>query len=157
MSRFVVYKDPRKKKWQLVFAWAMLLFGLFNLVLLAVTHREADFVISVFLPVYLVWSGMERLLKLRREYFIEITDDHVGWKLSDINPMMTVAWNDVRWLKRESKNLISLFRESSFREPIDTTLFSEAEREKIATELSDIATARGLRLINFSTDGMMPA
>jgi hypothetical protein len=149
MSRFIVYKDPKKNKRQLLFAWITIGVGFLGLVFLFL-YKEKRIAARVILPIWLLWSGFERLMKIRREYFLEINDRQLYWYLREFNPRQTVLWDDVRWIKQEKDGTISFYMASSFRAGFHPGIFTQAEQEQVLNEITGIAMEKHLELVNFS-------
>jgi hypothetical protein len=148
MSRFVVYQDPRKNKRSLLFAWIMISVGALSLVALLFTTQQR--IGRAILPIWLLWAGFERLMKSRREYFLEINDRQLYWHLREFESRQTLLWDDVRWIKREKDGTISFYMASSFRAGLHPGVFTQAEQEQVLNEITGIAMEKNLELVNFS-------
>jgi hypothetical protein len=149
MSRFVVYQDPKKNKRQLLFAWITIGAGFLGLVSLFF-NRQNRIAAGAILPIWLLWSGFERLMKSRREFFLEIDNHQLYWHLREFESRQTVLWDDVRWIKQEKDGTISFYMASSFRAGFHPALFTQAEQQQLLNEIVGIATEKQLELVNFS-------
>jgi hypothetical protein len=126
----------------------MISVGALSLAALLFTTQQQ--IARAILPIWLLWSGFERLMKSRREYFLEISDRQVYWHLREFESRQTILWDDVRWIKREKDGTISFYMASSFRAGFHPRVFTQAEQEQLLNEITGIAIEKHLELVNFS-------
>ena len=153
MPRFIVHTKEKQKRRTLLWAYFLIVVGLFSFVLFIFFDGRNDLsgIASMVIAMNALASGINQLRNVRKVRFIEVDKEHIAWggyeKFENIIP---VDWNDIRWIKKEKDGGITLFQDSSFSKHISLAKFSDDDQNEIMLLLQQIATERRIRMINFS-------
>lgn len=150
MPKFVPLNIPEKKKSHIVLSYLMIILGLIAIVVtFFVDFQSKDFV-RLIIAINVIWSGVKRLRKKKKNLFVGIDNEKISW-MTDPNQesIFLVEWADIRWLKKEKKPGILIFRESSFSHFISLTCFSAEEIDQICDVMTEYASQKQIRLVNF--------
>ncbi|MCW3088255.1 MAG: hypothetical protein JWQ78_1641, partial [Sediminibacterium sp.] len=116
MSRFIAQADPKKVRNERRYQ----VFALLGTVILAggLVYYASDendrFIPKVVIFLYLVSLLTNWLRMKRREFFIEVTNDRIAWRLTEPENKTVLSWKEIRWIKRETNDGITIFQDSSF-------------------------------------------
>ncbi len=159
MARFIIHTYPEKKKFQKPIQIIVVL-GLAALFVFDIASYiwggNRRYLGSILIFLFLL-SHIDRLRRKKREYFINISDDSIEWLIAEEGDITKVDWNDIRWIKREKDNSLSLFQESSFSKNFSLKKFSEEDSKEILQLLEKKGLDRNIRLINFSEPALVVA
>ncbi|MEO7531211.1 MAG: hypothetical protein ABIS69_07360 [Sediminibacterium sp.] len=104
---------------------------------------------------FILMSGVSMALdtfkKIGKNRSIEIDEHHIEWSIFQKNQgLASVEWKDIRWLKKEYNNSVSIFMDSSFNKNISMTDFSEEDKKEMLRLFQKYGVAKEIRLVNFS-------
>jgi hypothetical protein len=150
MSRFTVYKDPRRQRRQTAFAWFFVILAILTLISEFFVEWRWKYLGHWALFFLFLSTGIEKLRKKKRVYFFEVTPAQLEWLFQEQAEKTIIPWEDIQWIKKEKNGSISFFQESSFSKNVLLNMFPEEEKKLIEKEMEVIALNRGIRLINFS-------
>ena len=152
MARFIIHKYPEKKKFEKSIQIIVVL-GLVALFVFDIGSYiwggNRRYLGSILIFLFLL-SNIYSLRRKKREHFIEISDDSIEWLITDEGDITKVNWNDIRWIKREKEDSISLFQESSFSKNFSLKKFPEEDSKEILQLLEKKGLESNIKLINFS-------
>ncbi len=152
MSRFPVYRHARNKQREITYAWLLIVFAV--IILIAGTffmNWPWKSLSPVVFFIFILWTGVDKLRNTRREYFFEVTPLTLEWLLDEGAARVQIPWEDIRWIKKESNGSISFFQDSSFNKNILLNMYAKEERTRIEKEIEEMANARQIKLLNFSS------
>ncbi len=154
MAKFTIKINEQKKRRRLFYGYFLLglgilssLFYLFSKVDESNWRRFGHFII----PINLIITGIDRIRSTKIPLFVDLNANGIEWQVQRISPIViTVEWNDIRWIKKEKDESISFYVESSFSSNLRLKEFAEEDRIEIMKLLYELATQKQIRLINFS-------
>lgn len=160
MTTFLLYRTPQQKqrKKQLLILQIVLALGLLVLLIVTPGRRNgssSEFIIppfiflliavNVLVSVYTTWRD------LGKTRYAAMDETGINWQVFEKNlPRVSVAWNDVQWMKMEGDAGIHFFLASSFRYSLPLTDFSAEDREALKRLALDYAAQHNIRVVNAS-------
>ncbi|MDI9365780.1 MAG: hypothetical protein QM541_12570 [Flavobacterium sp.] len=88
-----------------------------------------------------------RLLpKKAKANFVEISGERIRWRLSKDIPEVYTIWSEIEWIKFE-KDGISLYQTISFNNFLSTDVFTQEQKEKLTTTITEIASKNNIKLV----------
>jgi len=147
MATFIIQHNKKKKRNVLILSVSLIFFpiALFSIDLFFY-DKVGEWIYNVLVSFSLLWQGVTRFRKRKRDFFIQIDDEKIEWLLREIEEKETkINWNKVSWIKLERDNTVTIYPGAGFK----LMKFSEADREKILTQIQEVANARQIRVINF--------
>ncbi len=78
--------------------------------------------------------------------FLSVDDDNVSWKFKHMPSIVKILWAEVEWIKFE-KDGISFYQKSSFNNFLSTELFTQEQKEKLATIITEVASEKNIKLV----------
>lgn len=146
-------QPPDKRKRKLANVWGYLMIACSVLLFSGLFFFELDQIHKLFYIVFglnTLFSGLDKI-KGKQKRFIYIDDETIDClEQAKGSSVATVAWTDVRWLKKENTGGITIYRDSSFSNHFSLTGFSEEDTKEICRLFTKQALIRNIRLINFS-------
>ena len=113
----------------------------------------STFIIPFFV-VFVSTSTANLLIKLKTR-FVDINDNTIGFNTAiqtsaeNQFPDTVLNWNEIKWIKREKNNSISLYQQSSFNKNFSLEAFDADVQKSIISELREQALRREIPLVNF--------
>lgn len=152
MSKFIIHKSDKKKKRESIIAWTLIFSGLVFLAISVLTGKVIiSPVLNIIITLDLLWSGIGRLRKKQKQFFIEIDGIGIHWLLNEFDKKPAMAsWQDTRWIKQEHDTSITIYQDSSFSKNIQLTAFPDKDKKEIVELIVQQADQKNVRLVNFS-------
>ena len=154
MARFEVTVDVqrvKKQKRQLLFSQLLLSVCVIMFIWAVIDNAQKTQVFSYFF--FGINFGIicyERWRQVKHApYYLDISDEGIGWFVDAKSKPEYVAWNEIRWIKNDKDTLILISRQSSFSTSFLLELFSAEQQEAIKKMIKEQGTTAGLRLVNF--------
>jgi hypothetical protein len=159
MATFAIDTNANRQKRLRVFDKVIIAVGI---ALLAAAFllkgRAGEIVGGIFIiPFFVVFvstSTANLLIKLKTR-FVDINDSTIGFNTAiqtsaeNQFPDTVLNWNEIKWIKKEKNNSISLYQESSFNKNFSLEAFDTDTQKSIMEELKKQAVARGISTVNF--------
>ena len=94
----------------------------------------------------IVWSP-----SLSIDVFANIDESRIEWAVNEKpKTSILIYWTDIRWIKNEKDNSVTIYQESSFSKNLSLTEFTEEDKNQMLYLLQEYAILRQIKLINFS-------
>ena len=150
MATFIVYIDPRKRKKQKILGCVCVTVGLaFFTLSFFIEGNGLKKLFDLVISFNAVLAGIGQL-RTKKPLYIKIDTTCIKFIVQEkFDIITTVEWNDIRWIKKEMDNSITIYRDSSFSNNIPLKNFVDADKKEILRLVYENAGARQIRLINF--------
>jgi len=153
MSRFVIHINEKKKKRQRLFAYVFAGTGLLTLLLIIVfddTHKFRRFG-GLFIAIMGLWSAVSSFRNMDKVRFVDIDEDHIEWDVYEKSEnRILIYWKDIRWIKNEKDNSVTIYQDSSFSNNFSLAEFTDQDKNQLLYSLQEYAGKRQISVINFS-------
>jgi len=153
MSRFVIHINEKKKRQKKLFAYVYAGTGLLALLLIIVfddTHTFRRFG-GLFITIMGLWSAISNFRDMGKVKFVDIDEDHIEWDVYEKSEnRILIYWKDIRWIKNEKDNSVTIYQDSSFSNNLSLAEFTDQDKNQVLYLLQEYAGKRQIRVINFS-------
>jgi hypothetical protein len=118
----------------------------------ATTGRPAYFLSIIPVFISFLAPALNRLVVKAKRCFVDVNGTNIVFRTGyekNVGNTRIVDWNDIKWIKKEQNDSITLYQQSSFAETIALAEFAVDARENITREIKEGASTRGIQLANF--------
>jgi hypothetical protein len=156
MPKFMIPVNEKKKRQKKT---AALIYGTIVLVVFVISilsgksQRFSQIAMTVILinGIWFLWSSISNIRDLEKVRFAEINEDHIAWAVQKkMDTVIILEWKDIRWIKKENDNSITVYRDSSFDNNLSLVDFAENDKIEIVNLLQKYTSQKQIRLVNFS-------